>query len=77
MYVISNSISYRDFSSDSLAYTLCLFAFHQKHESTVWKIQDFSVTQILREIKIGKSAILGHFGGSEFSLFIIFALFEG
>ena len=39
--------------------------------SAVWKFQDFSITQILREIKFGdpessKNGIFGNFGDLEF-----------
>ena len=48
---------------------------------TVWKLQNFSVTQILREIKEGeskvsKSAILPHWEALNFD-FLNFAFFEG
>ena len=49
---------------------------------TVWKIQDFSIPQILREINFGdctsvKSAILTHLEACNFDVLCIFALFEG
>ena len=42
--------------------------------STVWKFHDFSITQILREIKFedsrsAKSAILTHLEGLEFDFY--------
>ena len=46
----------------------------QVNNDTVWKFQDFSVSQILREIKLGdsrtaKSAILTHSEGLNFDFY--------
>ena len=50
--------------------------------STVWKFDNFAITQILREIKIGgsrsaKSAIFAILEALNFDIYKIFALFEG
>ena len=55
---------------------------NQSKFTTVWKLQNFSVTQILREIKvsksrISKSAIYKHWEVLDFHLLWFFALFEG
>ena len=49
---------------------------------TVWKFHDFSITQILREIKLGnsrsaKSAIFTHLQPLNLEIYKIFPLFEG
>ena len=49
---------------------------------TVWKVQDFSTIQILREINVGdsrsaKSAIFSHLEALNFSFLGIFAFLEG
>ena len=51
------------------------------HAYTVWKLQDFSVTQILREIKVGqsrntKSAILTHLETLNFNFYEILHFLE-
>ena len=50
------------------------------HVYAVWKLQDFSVSQILREIKVGgsrdsKSAILTHLETLKFNFYEILHFF--
>ena len=72
---VSNSL---DLNLPSITHSVAI----KHYDYTVWKIQTFTNTQILREIKVGeftvsKQAILSHFKSLNFEFHEFLHFFEG